>query len=111
MPANYFFLVQRIVTERKYFDTSRSEVVRQLEGKGEADIDTEHVTTDDYSSQHAVILRLNIHCKHPSYAEGWTIALKLHNTRIDGFDWEPKILGDRQCRACRLASACLGSQA
>ena len=47
-------------------------------------------TTDDYSNEYGVVLRLNIHCKHHDYAEGWTIALKLHNTRIDGFDWEPK---------------------
>jgi len=67
--------------------------VRQLEVRGEADFETEHVTTDDYSNSHTVILRLNIHCKHPNYVEGWTIALKLHNTRVDGFDWEPKFLG------------------
>jgi hypothetical protein len=93
MPADYFFLVQKIVAEKKYFDTSRSEIVRELERKGEADIETEHATTDDYSNVQTVILRLNIHCKHPNYVEGWTIALKLHNTRIDGFDWEARFLG------------------
>ena len=93
MPTNYFFLVESIVAEKKYFDTSRRELVRELENKGAADIETEHTTTDDYSSPHTVILRLNIHCKHPNYVEGWTIALKLHNTRIDGFDWEAKFLG------------------
>jgi len=93
MPTNYFFLVENFVSEKKYFDTSRSEVLRQLEVKGEADVETEHVATDDYSNAHTVILRLNIHCKHPNYVQGWTIALKLHNTRIDGFDWEAKFAG------------------
>jgi hypothetical protein len=93
MPTNYFYLVQSIVAEKKYFDTSRREIVRQLEGKGEADFETEHLTTDDFLDQQSVILRLNIHCKHPNYVEGWTITLKLHNTRIDGFDWEPKFRG------------------
>lgn len=93
MPTDYFFLVEKIVAEKKYFDTSRSEIVRELEGKGEADIETEHPTTDDYSNVQTMVLRLNIHCKHPNYVEGWTIALKLHNTRIDGFDWEPRFSG------------------
>lgn len=58
----------------------------------EADLDTEHHTTDDYSNECNVVLRLNVHCKHPSHVEGWTIALKLHNTRIDGFDFELKFV-------------------
>jgi len=93
MPTNYFSLAQQIVVERKYFDISRSEIVRRLEEKGEADIDTEHHTSDDYANTCTVVLRLNIHCKHPNYVEGWTIALKLHNTRIDCLDCEVKFLG------------------
>jgi hypothetical protein len=93
MPTNYFSLVQRIVAEEKYFNISRSELVRQLEAEGEADIETEHHTSDDYANACTVVLRLNIHCKHPNYVEGWTIALKLHNTRIDGLDCEAKFFG------------------
>jgi hypothetical protein len=92
MPTDYFSLVEKIVGERKYFDISRSELVRMLETGGEADVDTEHRTTDDYSNECSVVLRLNVHCKHPTHVEGWTIALKLHNTRIDGFDCELKFL-------------------
>ncbi|MFY9674227.1 MAG: hypothetical protein WAK13_07220 [Terriglobales bacterium] len=93
MATDYFALVDRIVEERKYFDISRSELVLLLEAKGEADIETEHQTTDDYANSCSVVLRLNIHCKHPKYVEGWTIALKLHNTRIDGLDFELKYTG------------------
>jgi hypothetical protein len=92
MPTDYFSLVEKIVEERKYFDISRGELVRILEANGEADLDTEHHTTDDYSNECNVVLRLNVHCKHPSHVEGWTIALKLHNTRIDGFDFELKFV-------------------
>lgn len=93
MATDYFFLVERIVSEKKYFDISRDEILRQLESKGEADLEAEHTTADDYANPHTVILRLNIHCKHPNYWQGWTIALKLHNTRIDGFDWEARFVG------------------
>jgi hypothetical protein len=52
-------------------------------------VETEHTTVDEYGTDYAVVLRLNVHCQSP-VPEGWTLALKLHKIRIDGVDWEPK---------------------
>lgn len=88
--ADHFELVLQIVTDKKYMDVSRAEIMRELSTSGTYDVEYEHTTVDDFENKVTVVLRVNISCKHPEYPEGWTFALKLHNTRIDGFDHEEK---------------------
>jgi len=93
MPIGYFELVPQVVADEKYIDVSRPEIVRCLETDGSYDIEFDHRTVDDFANEVNVVLRINISCKHPTYPEGWTFTLKLHNTRIDGFDYEEKFTG------------------
>lgn len=90
MPVGYFEFVPQIAADEKYVDVSRAEIVRELEREGEYDIEFEHTTVDDFSNRVTVVLRINISCKHAHFPEGWTFTLKLHNTRIDGFDHEER---------------------
>lgn len=88
MASNYFFLVPRIVSDTKYFDVSVGEILRALDSAaGKFERTEEHETRDEYNLEQHVILRLNINCQS-MLPQGWTIALKLHNERIDGIDWE-----------------------
>ena len=88
MSSNYFFLVPRIVAEAKYFDVSIAEMLRVLDSAaGTFECTEEHETRDEYNLEQHVVLRLNVHCQS-TLPQGWTIALKLHNERIDGLDWE-----------------------
>lgn len=86
MLQDSFFLVERIRAGSKYFDISIEEILRDLEnegGKSEYESELDLPGVDD-----SIPLRLNIRCKGP--ANSWTIALKLHGTRIDGIDWEAR---------------------
>jgi hypothetical protein len=88
MASNNFFLVPQIVADDKYFDVSRPEILRDLRAPaGKFDRTEEHETKDEYNVDFRVIIRLNVNCQS-KVPEGWTIALKLHNERIDGVDWE-----------------------
>jgi hypothetical protein len=88
MASNNFFLVPQIVADRKYFDVSASEILRSLHARsGKFDLKAEHETKDEYNVDFRVIIRLNVNCQSVM-PEGWTIALKLHDERIDGFDFE-----------------------
>lgn len=88
MVTNNFFLVPQIVADEKYFDVSIPEIVRALNSpNGKFERAEEHITTDEFAIPQPVILRLNVNCQS-KMPEGWTMALKLHNERIDGFDWE-----------------------
>jgi hypothetical protein len=90
MASNNFFLVPQIVADAKYFDVSAAEIVRSLRAPaGKFDLKAEHETKDEYNIDFRVIIRLNINCQSAE-PEGWTIALKLHDERIDGFDWESR---------------------
>lgn len=89
MTTNMFFLVPRIVTEEKYFNVSRAEILRCLAKDGEFDLSTEHTFSDGDISLPAVVLRVNI-TGRGSIPQSWSIALKLHDTRIDGIDWESR---------------------
>ena len=93
MANDYFELVPQIVEDKKYIDVSRPEIVRALEANGSYDTEFEHTTVDDFANKVTVVLRININCQHPTYPEGWTFTLKLHNTRVDGFDHEEKFVG------------------
>ncbi len=92
MPSNKFFLVPQITADEKYFDVSRAEILRAvLTPAGKFDRSEEHQTRDEYGVDYRVVIRLNVNCQSV-FPEGWTIALKLHNERIDGFDWEAKFV-------------------
>jgi hypothetical protein len=85
--SDKFFLVPIIVAAEKYIDISRDEIERMLnEENGEFDFDWEEIVTDDLNNEHVVTLKLNISCKSQLMI-GWSIALKLHQIRIDGIDW------------------------
>ena len=87
MAANKFFLAPRIVAAKKYIDISRDEIERNLNDEnGEVDYDWEETITDDFNTEWNVTLKLNISCK-PALVVAWSIALKLHQIRIDGIDW------------------------
>lgn len=89
MPTDFFFLAAQIVAEKKYFNCSLGDILQQLQADDYCEMETEHHTKDDYSTVHPVVLRLNISCKNQSNTTSWSVALKLHNTRIDGIDNEP----------------------
>jgi len=89
MPTDFFFLAGQIVAEKKYFHCSLGDISHQLEANGHCEVETEHHTRDDYSTIHPVVLRLNISCKNQSNTTSWSVALKLHNIRVDGIDNEP----------------------
>jgi hypothetical protein len=87
MASDKFFLVPQIVATEKYIDISRDEIERNLNDEGgEVDYDWEETLTDDFNVEWNVTLKLNISCKSPLMV-GWSIALKLHQIRIDGIDW------------------------
>lgn len=87
MPSNFFSYAPQIISEVKYFDISREQIVRELL-RSDFEIETEHQFVDDFSNQYSAVLRLNISCRS-EHVRGWTVALKLHKERIDGIDWEP----------------------
>jgi len=92
MASNNFFLVPQIIADEKYFDVSIAEILRSvLSPAGKFDLTEEHETKDEYGVDFRVLIRLNINCQSKA-PQGWAIALKLHNERIDGIDWEPEFL-------------------
>jgi hypothetical protein len=85
--SDKFFLAPAIVAAKKYIDLSRDEIERTLgDENGEFDYDWEETVTDDLNTEHVVTLKLNINCRAPLMIS-WSIALKLHQIRIDGIDW------------------------
>jgi len=87
MATAKFFLAPKIVEAKKYLDISRDQIERDLNDEGgEVEYDWEETVIDDFSVEHNVTLKLNIACK-PQMALAWSIALKLHQIRIDGIDW------------------------
>jgi len=85
--SDKFFLGPIIVATKKYIDISRDEIERTLNDEnGEFDYDWEETVTDELHTEHVVTLKLNISCKGPLMIS-WSIALKLHQIRIDGIDW------------------------
>ena len=90
MAQEQFFLVSDIVAGKKYFDVSRAEILRNLDGgDGKCEQEIEHEVETKFGSTHVVVLRLNINCKG-RYPESWSVALKLAKIRIDGIDHEGK---------------------
>jgi len=91
MSSNFFAHTLQIVSELKYFDVSRDEILRQLEA-GDVEFESEHQFVDDFGNEWSTVLRLNISCRN-NWVRGWTISLKMHKERIDGIDWEPYFTG------------------
>ncbi|SRR5258708_4012829 len=90
MASNKFYLVPQIRADEKYFDVSVAEILRSiLAPSGKFDLKEEHATKDEFGIDCRVLLRLNVNCQS-KIPEGWTISLKMHDERIDGFDWESK---------------------
>jgi hypothetical protein len=96
---DHFFLVPTVVAAVKYLDISLNEIERILrEENGEFNFDWEHVVEDEFNNEITVVLKLNISCQQPMMV-GWSIALKMHRTRIDGIDWHNAYFdphGDKQ---------------
>jgi hypothetical protein len=93
--------VAKIVATDKYFDISLPELVRIIgetrEGELLCDYDLSAIAP---MGPDQVRLRLNISCAHPKYVEGWTVSLKMHKTRIDGIDYQPRYYDPRGVRHC-----------
>jgi hypothetical protein len=88
--SDKFFLAPAIVAVEKYIDISRDEIERALNDEnGEFEYDWEEVVLDDLNNEHVVTLKLNINCKSRLMI-AWSIALKLHQIRIDGIDWHSR---------------------
>lgn len=84
-----FHLVRNIVTAEKYFDVSREAIERELARVGKCEVTTDHELVDDSGEPVTASLRLNIHAR-AEMPTSWAVSLKLHGTRIDGVDFEPK---------------------
>ncbi len=84
-----FHLSDHIREELKYFDTSRAEILRELSEEGYCEVYALHEVTDDAGDIHGTRLRLNITRSNDS-PQQWKIALKLHDIRIDGIDFETR---------------------
>lgn len=83
-----FHLVERIRTEDKYFNVSRAELARQLEGLDSWEIYSLHETEDEDGAPVSAELRLNI-ARRP-LPKLCSVALKLHQKRIDGIDYHER---------------------
>ncbi|HEX3154465.1 MAG TPA: hypothetical protein VHV32_07550 [Candidatus Angelobacter sp.] len=87
MAQDLFHLAARVIADVKWFACSINDIERELNDEnGECEKECEHSIPDEFGNEAIVTLRLNINCKS-KYPQGWTIALKMHGTRIDGIDW------------------------
>lgn len=87
MAEPLFDYVPQIRQADKYIDVSRSEIRRYLGSHGKCHLLLEHEIASRSGDVVTATLRLNINTVSDR-PYGWTMALKLHNKRIDGFDWE-----------------------
>jgi hypothetical protein len=85
MPNNYFHLVASIRNEQKYFDINLNEIERQLGHSKKFKFDGELVLEDD--GEEATI-PISLHIGSTDGCTAWTVAITLHNERIDGIDYE-----------------------
>jgi hypothetical protein len=83
----FFHLVERIRSEQKYFDISRDEIETELYAGDSCEAYCSH-EMDDNGEVVYPELRLNV--KRRKQGRRWSVALKLHDTRIDGIDFESK---------------------
>ena len=84
-----FDYVEQIRKAEKYFGVSPGRIARELAAAGRCEVTAVHEWVDDNGEQLAAELRLNMSGR-VEYPHTWKVALKLHRTRIDGIDFEPK---------------------
>ena len=83
-----FHRVPEIISSDKYIDSHINKLVRALRDKNRYEFKFDHYlaqTSDEEPD--SILLRLNIACPISDLPESWKISLKLHNERIDGFDF------------------------
>ena len=81
----YFYAVKDIVQADKYFDMSRSEIIRELVATGRCNIESE-LKIEVEGNALSLPIRLNISGSPQKPPTAWTVSLKLHMVRIDGID-------------------------
>ena len=89
MRRAFFEYVDQIRAAEKYFDVSREEIRRLLMTKGKCHLPCDVDIVDSSGQPATAGVRLNI----SAVAESplcWTMALKLHDIRIDGVDYESR---------------------
>jgi len=87
MAKDYFNLVTQIVADEKYFDISQAEIERQLAHSGKFKFESEIILDDEGLE---VTIPIHLHVGYTNGPEGWSVALVLHNERIDCIDWESR---------------------
>ncbi len=88
MRRELFDYVHKIRAADKYFDVSLQEIQRALLVQGKCDIYGEVDIEDENGLPVTASLRLNIAGGADRPLTSWSLALKLHNVRIDGVDHE-----------------------
>jgi hypothetical protein len=82
---NYFHLVAEIREEEKYFDISLNEIERQLRHSNKFKFEGELILTDDGEE---VTIPVSLHIGSTDGCTAWTVAITLHNERVDCIDYE-----------------------
>src|SRR5688572_26073998 len=88
MRRELFDYVEKIREAEKYFEASIAEIRRMVRVKGRCDLYAELDLNDENGLPITANLRLNIAGGIDRPLVAWTLALKLHNERIDGIDYE-----------------------
>jgi hypothetical protein len=82
---DYFHLVSQICGTPKYFDLSLNEIERQLGHSNKFRFEGELVLEDDGEE---VTIPIHLHIGSTNGCTAWTVAITLHNQRIDCIDHE-----------------------
>ena len=82
-----FHLVERIRADPKYFPVSVDEIDRELRASGHFDCFGDYECPDEDGTIVSTRLRLNVTAS-VKHIVAWKIAIKMHETRIDGIDHE-----------------------
>jgi hypothetical protein len=90
MARDYFHLVAQIIAEDKYFDVSLAEIERQLDYSGKFRFESESLLDNEGTE---VTIPIRLYIGYTNGPEGWSVALVLHNVRVDCIDWEAKYRG------------------
>ena len=89
MPNDLFHLAAEIIETAKYFDVSLQEIEWDLTDGGKFSRDSEIVLEDNGEEITAVV---GLRVSSGGSQNGWTIALLLHQERIDGIDFEQRYI-------------------
>jgi hypothetical protein len=97
MPKDLFDYVEQIRGSEKFLDLSLLGISRLLMArKGKCHLPLEHDVTLSNGDVVTTELYFNVNAASDT-PTGWSMSLKLHEKRIDGFDWEkrfPMLSGD-----------------